>query len=97
MEPTESHGPSLTDRLALQDIDEAANSGDLPGDFPGGPWSPPAAQGALGACRAGCAHRTCWAWRTGDAGIAFIALCPRPDLKAPEALQARKTNRSRPS
>jgi hypothetical protein len=25
LEPTESHGPSLTDRLALQDIDEAAN------------------------------------------------------------------------
>src|SRR5262249_7092613 len=45
------------------------------------PLGPPRPRGAWGAGWAYCADRTCRAWRTGDAGIASIALCPRRTLR----------------
>src|SRR5215510_9248405 len=95
--PTESHGPSLTDRMAetLQDIDEAANSGGLTvmGDFqeaPGVPEVQGVLGGLLGLLR-----------RPGLPGLPdrrrrdhLYRPLPPPDL---QALQGPETNRSRPS
>jgi hypothetical protein len=66
------------------------------GDFQE-PLGPPRSRGSLGTCWACSADRTCRAWRTAEAGITSIALCPPPDLEALEALQGPETNRSRPS
>jgi hypothetical protein len=61
------------------------------------PLGPPRPSGALGACWAGCAHRTLLGLADRRRRDRLYRPLPPPDLEAREALQAPETNRSRPS